>query len=343
MIIVLKQNATTDEIDHIVETIRNWGLKANISRGTERTVIGVIGDESILRSKPLEAFAGVERVMPVVKPYKLASLEFRGGPSQIRVPLPGGEEDVLLGGDRVVVIAGPCSVESRQLLMEIAAVVAEAGGRILRAGAFKPRTSPYSFQGLGVRGLRYLAEARERYNLPIVTEVMDTRDVELVAEIADVVQVGARNMQNFTLLKALGGCGKPVLLKRGLANTIEELLMSAEYVMAHGNADVILCERGIRTFEKLTRNTLDVSAVPVIQRESHLPIVVDPSHATGHWDLVVPMARASIAAGASGVMVEIHPRPEEALSDGPQALRPENFQKMMDELSEIAQAIGKTL
>lgn len=344
MIIVLKRDATEEQIQHIVQSIREWGLTPNLSRGTERTIIGVIGDERTIRSKPLEVFPGVDSVMNVLKPYKLASAEFHPGRTRIALPaVKAGCPPVVIGGREVVVVAGPCSVESREMLFEQAKFVTGAGAKILRAGAFKPRTSPYAFQGLGVEGLRYLAEVRAELGVPIITEVMDTRDVEMVAEVADVLQIGARNTQNFNLLKAVGRCPKPVLIKRGISGTIEELLMSAEYVLSEGNGQVILCERGIRTFERATRSTLDLSAVPVIQRESHLPILVDPSHAAGRWDLVASLARAAVAVGADGVMVEVHPRPEEALSDGAQALLPKNFKKMMDELRQVAQAVGRSL
>ncbi len=342
MIIVLKSGATAEQRQHILDKIREWGLKAHVSEGEERAIIGVIGDESALRVKPLEVFPGVERVMPVLKPYKLASAEFHAARTTVTLAAtPGGAPAVEIGGRRVVVMAGPCSVESRDLLLEIARLVKEAGATVLRAGAFKPRTSPYAFQGLGVRGLQYLAEARAAVGLPIVTEVMDTRDVELVAEFADIIQIGARNMQNFNLLKAVGRTGVPVMLKRGLASTLQELLMSAEYVMSQGNLKVLLCERGIRTFEPMTRNTLDLSAVPVLRRETHLPVVVDPSHAVGHWHLVAPMARAAVAAGADAVMVEVHPKPEEALSDGAQSLLPKTFTQMMKELRQIAAAVDR--
>ena len=344
MIIVLKQGATEEQIQHLVESIRNWGLTPNLSRGTERTIIGVIGDERVIRAKPLEAFPGVESVMTVLKPFKLASAEFRADRSRIAIPpVKTGGKPVVFGGKDVVVIAGPCSVESRQMLFDMARLVKDLGASMLRAGAFKPRTSPYAFQGLGVEGLRYLEEVRNEIQIPIVTEVMDTRDVEMVAEVADVIQIGARNTQNFNLLKSVGRCKKPILLKRGVSGTIEELLMSAEYVMSEGNANVILCERGIRTYEKATRNTLDLSAVPVIQKESHLPIIVDPSHGTGYWHLVRPMARAAVAAGADGVVVEVHPNPEQAMSDGPQALLPKTFKQMMQELKKIAEVVGRSI
>lgn len=342
MIIVLKQGAGQAAVDHICERIREWGLEAHVSRGTERTVIGVIGDEDLVRERPLDILPGVEKVMGVVKPYRLASAASNPRGTRVVIPpvRPDGEP-VTIGGSKVVVIAGPCSIESRDLLMEIASTVKAAGASILRAGAFKPRTSPYAFQGLGDEGLRYLADVRAELGIPVVTEVMDTRDAEKVAAVADILQIGARNMQNFNLLREVGRMGKPVLIKRGPSGTIEELLMCAEYVMAEGNPNVILCERGIRTFERATRNTLDLSAVPVVHRESHLPIIVDPSHGTGHWDLVAPMARAGVAAGADGVAVEVHPKPDEALSDGSQALLPETFAAMMKQLAGVAKSIGR--
>ena len=344
MIIVLKRDATEEQINHIVATIREWGLTPNLSRGTERSIIGVIGDERVIRGRPLEVFPGVDHVMTVLKPYKLASAEFHADRTRIRLPAvkPGGAP-VEIGGREVVVVAGPCSVETRDMLFEMANFLKGAGVKLLRAGAFKPRTSPYAFQGLGVEGLRYLSEVRREVGLPIVTEVMDTRDVEMVAEVADVLQIGARNTQNFNLLKAVGRTSRPVLLKRGVSGTIEELLMSAEYVMSEGNAQVILCERGIRTFEKATRNTLDISAVPVLRKESHLPVMVDPSHGAGRWVLVTPLARAAVAAGADGIMVEVHPNPEAALSDGGQALLPAKFERLMQELRAVAQAIGRVV
>ncbi len=344
MIIVLRQGVTEEQVQHIVDSIKAWGLTPNLSRGTERTIIGVIGDERMIRSKPLEAFPGVDSVMNVLKPFKLASAEFRADRSRITIPpVKAGGKPVVFGGKDVVVIAGPCSVENRQMLFDMAKLIKDLGAVMLRAGAFKPRTSPYAFQGLGVEGLRYLAEVRHELEMPIVTEVMDTRDVEMVAEVADVIQLGARNTQNFNLLKSVGRCKKPILLKRGISGTIEELLMSAEYVMSEGNANVILCERGIRTYEKATRNTLDLSAVPVIHKESHLPIIVDPSHGTGYWHLVRPMARAAVAAGADGIVVEVHPNPEQAMSDGPQALLPKTFKLMMQEIKKIAEVVGRSI
>ena len=337
MIIVLKPHATEAEVAQVIRKIESFGLAAHISKGTERTIIGAIGDERVLQEGQLEAFPFVEKVLPVLKPYKLASREFRPEGSVVNV------DGVLVGGRRVVVMAGPCAVEGREGLLETARSVKAAGGHILRGGAYKPRTSPYTFQGLGEEGLKYLAEAKRETGLPIVTELMDTREASVVYEYADLVQIGARNMQNFKLLKEVGSRQKPVLLKRGMSSTVKELLLAAEYIMSEGNYDVILCERGIRTFEDATRNTLDLSVVPLIKQLSHLPVIVDPSHATGKWDLVPPMALAAVAAGADGIMVEVHPRPEEALSDGPQALLPSTFAKLMHDLGTLASAVGRTL
>jgi 3-deoxy-7-phosphoheptulonate synthase len=337
MIIVLKPQATEAEVAQVIRKIESFGLTAHISKGTERTLIGAIGDERVLQEGQLEAFPFVEKVLPVLKPYKLASREFRPEGSIVNV------DGVLVGGRRVVVMAGPCAVEGREGLMETARSVKSAGGHILRGGAYKPRTSPYTFQGLGDEGLKFLAEAKRETGLPIVTELMDTREASVVYEYADLVQIGARNMQNFKLLKEVGSRQKPVLLKRGMSSTVKELLLAAEYIMSEGNYEVILCERGIRTFEDATRNTLDLSVVPLIKQLSHLPVIVDPSHATGKWDLVSPMALAAVAAGADGIMVEVHPRPEEALSDGPQALLPSTFAKLMDDLGTLASAVGRTL
>jgi 3-deoxy-7-phosphoheptulonate synthase len=337
MIIVLKPHATEAEVAQVIRKIESFGLAAHISKGTERTIIGAIGDERVLQEGQLEAFPFVEKVLPVLKPYKLASREFRPEGSVVNV------DGVLVGGRRVVVMAGPCAVEGREGLLETARSVKAAGGHILRGGAYKPRTSPYTFQGLGEEGLKYLAEAKRETGLPIVTELMDTREASVVYEYADLVQIGARNMQNFKLLKEVGSRQKPVLLKRGMSSTVKELLLAAEYIMSEGNYDVILCERGIRTFEDATRNTLDLSVVPLIKQLSHLPVIVDPSHATGKWDLVPPMALAAVAAGADGIMVEVHPRPEEALSDGPQALLPSTFAKLMNDLGTLASVVGRTL
>lgn len=337
MIIVLKPGATDKELNHIIEKITELGLKHIVSRGVERTIIGVIGEEDVLRVQPLEVFPGVEKVMPVLKPYKLVSREFH--PDSTKIVVKGIE----IGGKRVVVVAGPCSVESRERLMEIAKQVKSAGALMLRGGAFKPRTSPYAFQGLGEEGLKYLREVGDELDLPIVTEIMDPRGVELGIKYADVIQIGARNMQNYDLLKEVGKTDKPVLLKRGMMATVKELLMSAEYILSQGNFKVILCERGIRTFEDSTRNTLDISSVPVIKMESHLPVFVDPSHATGKWNLVPPAAKAAVAIGADGLLVEVHNEPEKALSDGVQSLLPEKFAAMMNQLRPIAESVGRTI
>jgi len=337
MIIVLRPDATKEQIDHIIEKVNKLGLKPMVSQGVERTIIGVIGEEDILRVQPLEAYPGVEKVMPILKPYKLVSREFKQENSVIDV------DGIKIGGKRIVVMAGPCSVEDLEGLMKIGKSVKDSGALVLRGGAFKPRTSPYSFQGLGEEGLRYLCEAKKKTGLKIVTEVMDTRDVALVEKYADIIQVGARNMQNFNLLKEVGLSKKPVLLKRGISATVKELLMSAEYVLANGNFNCILCERGIRTFEDSTRFTLDLNAVPLIKELSHLPVVVDPSHGTGKWGLVAAMSRAAIAAGADGLIVEVHPSPEDAYSDGAQSLLPEKFDAMMKELGPVARAVGREL
>jgi 3-deoxy-7-phosphoheptulonate synthase len=338
MIVVFKKEATQQEIDHLIERVEKLGLKAMVSRGTERTIVGIIGPEDIIRMQPLEVFAGVEKVMPVLAPYKLVSREFKKEDSVIKI-----KEGVEFGSKRIVVIAGPCSIESKEILKTVAVRVKEAGALILRGGAFKPRTSPYTFQGLGEEGLKILKDISTELNIPTVTEVMDTRDVELVARYADILQIGARNMQNFNLLKEVGQSKKAVILKRGLSATIKEMLMSAEYILAEGNFKVILCERGIRTFEDFTRNTLDLSAVCVVKQLSHLPIIVDPSHATGKWGLVSPLSKAAIACGADGLLIEVHPKPEEALSDGPQQLVPDNFSLLMQGLKRVAEALDRTL
>lgn len=337
MIIVMRSTATQADIDQVVERIHQHGLKPHISKGVERTIIGAIGDERILRNVPFEALPGVEKAFPIVKPFKLASRDFKPDPSVVEV------NGVAVGGKRLAVIAGPCSVEGRQMLLDTARVVKEAGANLLRGGAFKPRTSPYSFQGLGEEALRYLAEVREITGLPVVTELMDPRDADLVVKYADMVQIGARNMQNFRLLKEVGIHRKPVFLKRGMSSTIKELLMSAEYIMSEGNYNIVLCERGIRTFEDYTRNTLDLSAVPALKQLSHLPVIVDPSHGTGKWDLVSPLSLAAIAVGADGLMVEVHPQPELALSDGPQALIPDRFAALMEQVRALAPIVGRTL
>ncbi len=337
MIIVLKPGASAKDIKHIEKKLVEHGVSVHISKGAERTIIGAIGEESVIAELPLEAMPGVEKVMPILKPYKLVSREFRKEDSVVKV----GREKI--GGRRICVMAGPCAVEGRRRLLSLAFDVKKAGANFIRGGAFKPRTSPYTFQGLGEEGLKYLAEARDKTGMPVVTELMDPRDTELVVKYADVIQIGARNMQNFRLLKEVGATRTPVLLKRGLSATVKEFLMSAEYIMSQGNHDVIFCERGIRTFETCTRNTLDLSAVPVLKKESHLPVVVDPSHGVGRWDLVAPMAMAAVAAGADGLMIEVHARPEEALSDGEQSLKPKVFAGLMKDLKAMAKVMGRTI
>jgi len=332
MIISMRPHATKEEIDYVCERIREFGYKVHSIEGEERVVIGVIGMGDVTAClESLEATPGVERAMRISAPYKFVSKEFKQERSRIRV---NGSE---IGGDEFVVMAGPCSVESEKQILETAEAVAAAGAKVLRGGAFKPRTSPYDFQGLELEGLKLLAKAREATGLAIVTEVMSDGDVGRVAEYADVMQVGARNMQNFSLLKALGKCSRPVLLKRGMSSTIKELLMSAEYITAHGNPNVILCERGIRTFETATRNTCDITAVAVLNELTHLPVILDPSHATGKRSLVPALARAGVAIGADGLIVEVHPRPEKAMSDGAQSLRIEQFNTMMRDLEPYIQ------
>jgi 3-deoxy-7-phosphoheptulonate synthase len=340
MVIITRRGITDAQLDHIRERVEAAGLRTHVSRGEERTIVGCIGDESRLQEVALLALPGVESVLPVLKPYKLASREFVAEPSVIRV---GDRPAARVGGRELAVVAGPCSVEGPEMLLETARAVRAAGAGLLRGGAFKPRTSPYAFQGLGAQALELLAEVRRETGLPVVTEVMDTRQVELVAAHADVLQVGARNMQNFSLLSEVGRVQRPVLLKRGASAKLEELLLAAEYVMAQGNQQVILCERGIRTFETKTRNTLDVAAVPVLKAETHLPVIVDPSHAGGRADLVAPLAFAAVAAGADGLIVEVHPDPSRARSDGDQSLTVEAFAEMMRRLRPFAEAAGRTL
>jgi len=337
MIVVLRPDATEVQIKHLVERIKSLGLKPMISKGVERTIIGIIGEEDVLRAQPLEIFPGVEKVMPILSPYKLVSREFRHENTVVNV------DGVKVGGKKIVVMAGPCSVESRELLLHIAKAVKKSGAAILRGGAFKPRTSPYSFQGLGEEGLKYLKEAKTKTGLPIITEIMDIRDMPLIEKYADILQIGARNMQNFNLLKEIGLTKKPVMLKRGMSSTIKELLMSAEYILSNGNFNVMLCERGIRTFEEETRFTLDLSAVPALKRLTHLPVIIDPSHGTGKWGYVPAMAKAAVAAGADGLIIEVHPKPEEAFSDGVQSLLPDNFDKLMKELKNIAKVVGRDI
>ncbi len=337
MIVVLRPDATESQIKHLVTKIRSLGLKPMISKGVERTIIGIIGEEDILRAQPIEVFPGVEKVMAILAPYKLVSREFKRENTVVNI------DGIKVGGKKIVVMAGPCSVESRELLLHIAKAVEKSGASILRGGAFKPRTSPYSFQGLGEEGLKYLKEAKMKSGLPVITEVMDARDIPLIEKYADILQIGARNMQNFNLLKEVGLSKKPVMLKRGMSSTIKELLMSAEYILSNGNFNVMLCERGIRTFEDETRFTLDLSAVPALKKLTHLPVIVDPSHGTGKWGYVPAMAKAAVASGADGLQIEVHPKPEEALSDGAQSLLPDNFDKLMKELKGIAKAVGRDI
>lgn len=337
MIVVLRPDATKKEIDHIIERIKQLGLSVHISKGKERTILGAIGDESILEEHPIDMLPGIEKVMPILKPYKLVSREFQKEDSIINV------DNIKIGGKQIQIIAGPCSVETREILINTAQKIKKAGARLLRGGAFKPRTSPYAFQGLGEEGLLFLLEAKKKTGLPIVTELLDPRDTEVVYEYADIIQIGARNMQNFRLLTEVGKLDKPVLLKRGLSATIKEFLMSAEYIASQGNRKIILCERGIRTFETAVRNTLDLSAVPVLKEETHLPVFIDPSHAVGRWDMVAPLAKAAIAVGADGLMIEVHSDPENALCDGSQSLKPDKFAKLMKELKKVAMAIGRTM
>jgi 3-deoxy-7-phosphoheptulonate synthase len=337
MIVVMKQGATHAQIVNVTARIEQMGCRAHISEGKERTIIGIIGNGRPLDREQLERIDGVERTVPVLRPFKLASCEFH--PENSVFPVNG----VTVGGKKLVIMAGPCAVEGREQLLEAAQAVKDAGAHILRGGAFKPRTSPYSFQGLGEEGLRYLAEARRETGLAVVTEVMAPEQVPLVTTYADILQVGARNMQNYALLHAVGEAQRPVLLKRGMMSTIEELLMSAEYILSHGNERVMLCERGIRTFEPYTRNTLDINAVPLLKQLTHLPVIVDPSHGTGKWELVSAVSRAAVAAGADGLIIEVHPHPSHAMSDGAQSLKPDTFAQLMVELRAIAQAVGREL
>jgi len=338
MLIIMRTDASQDETATIVKRVEGHGFTAHISQGEERTVIGVVGDgrHYQFRDQFLQ-LPGVDRIMPISRPYKLASREFIPENSRFRL------DGVELGGPGVVIIAGPCAVESRQQILEVAQAVHEAGAHALRGGAYKPRTSPYSFQGLGEKGLQYLAEARQATGLPIVTEVVSAEQVPVISQYADVLQIGARNMQNFSLLHAAGASQHPILIKRGMSATIEDLLMAAEYILSHSNRRIILCERGIRTFETSTRNTTDINAIPVLKALTHLPVILDPSHATGHWQYVEAISRAAIAAGADGLIVEVHTNPAEALSDGGQSLRPERFAAMIEQIKNIAQAIGRQM
>jgi 3-deoxy-7-phosphoheptulonate synthase len=333
MIIVMEKNAPTDAITMITGKLEDKGFQVHLSQGVERTIIGAIGERTQATMEMFETMPGVEKIIPILQPFKLASREFKQQPSMVAVG------NKLVGDGSLQVIAGPCAVEGRELFLEVACMVKEAGATMLRGGAFKPRTSPYSFQGLEEEGLEILAEAREATGLPVVTEIMDPRMIALVTRYADVLQVGARNMQNFFLLRELGKINKPILLKRGPSATVEEWIMAAEYIISSGNPQVIMCERGIRTFEKYTRNTLDLSAVPLIKQLTHLPVIVDPSHGTGKWKLVEPMALAAIGAGCDGLMVEVHQNPNEALSDGPQSLTPEHFNSMVRKINALKAAL----
>jgi 3-deoxy-7-phosphoheptulonate synthase len=337
MIVVMEKGATRASIANVIVRIEQAGYRTHVSEGEERTIVGIIGNGRPLDREQIERMAGVERTVPILRPFKLASREFH--PHNTVVNING----ISIGGRQVIVIGGPCAVENPEQMLEAACAVRDAGAHMLRGGAFKPRTSPYSFQGMGEAGLRILAQVREATSLPIITEVMDPQMVPLVTTYADVLQVGARNMQNYALLNAVGESQRPVMLKRGMMSTVEELLMSAEYILSHGNERVILCERGIRTFETYTRNTLDLSAVPLLKQLSHLPVIVDPSHGTGKWELVEPVSLAAVAAGADGLLIEVHPHPEHALSDGAQSLKPARFATLMQHLRAVAEAVGRTL
>ncbi len=337
MIVIMRTDATVRQVSMVIKTVEELGLVPHVSKGQETTVIGMVGRKTKVEPRVFSALPGVESVLPIIKPFTLASRDFKKDSTVVSL------NGVRIGAREVVVMAGPCAVESLEQTLSAAEAVKRSGGKVLRGGAFKPRTSPYSFQGLGELGLQILKQAREKTGLAIVTEVMSPERVELVASYADILQIGARNMQNYSLLEAVGRTTKPVLLKRGMMSTIEELLMSAEYILSNGNPNVILCERGIRSFETYTRNTLDISAIPVIKEISHLPVIVDPSHATGKRHLVGPTAKGAVAAGADGLLIEVHPKPEEAMSDGPQSLTPTEFEQLMTELRQVATAVGRTL
>ena len=337
MVVILQKNASEAQVENVVKHLEDYGFQIHKSTGTERTIIGAIGVKPNFDTRNISILDGVDEVYRVTTPFKLAGRSFQESNTVIKI------KDVEIGGNHVVMMSGPCSVESEDQIFRLAKVVADSGATILRGGAFKPRTSPYAFQGMGEEGLKLMRAAADQYNLLVITEVMQIEQIDLIYKYADIFQVGARNMQNFSLLKELGKIDKPVMLKRGIAATIEEWLMSAEYILSGGNKDVVLCERGIRTFENYTRNTFDLSAIPVVHKKSHLPIIADPSHATGLRDQVPPMARAAVAAGADGLMIEFHHDPETALSDGPQALLPNTYLKLMEELRLIAKAIGRTL
>ena len=337
MIVVMSPNATQEDLVNVVKKLESMNLRTHLSKGDERTIVGVIGDKKIIANLEMEMMAGVEKTVRITEKYKLVSRDFHPQDTVIDV------DGVKIGGNEIVVMAGPCAVEGLEQLREAAQAVKKAGAKILRGGAYKPRTSPYDFQGLGVEGLKLLRQVADEFDMKVVTEIVDREDIEVMENYADILQVGARNMQNFQMLKALGKSKKPVMLKRGLSATISEWLNAAEYIMTGGNENVMFCERGIRTYETFTRNTLDLSAVAAVKELSHLPIVVDPSHGTGRRPMVAPMARAAIAAGADALMIEVHPHPEIALSDGNQSLTPDDFQKLMANLGEIAKAVGKTI
>jgi len=337
MIVVMKTDATVKQTGSVIKKIEELGFEPHLSKGEKKTIVGMVGNGKKVEPEIFMVIPGVESVVPILKPFKLASREFKK--QSTIIPF----NRFTIGGDEVIIMAGPCSVESREQTLEAAEAVVRAGAKVLRGGAYKPRTSPYSFQGLGEEGLKILKEASEKTGLAVVTEVMSPEKVELVASYADILQVGARNMQNYSLLEAVGKSTRPVLLKRGLMSTIEELLMAAEYILANGNPNVMLCERGIRTFEKYTRNTLDISAVPIIKQLSHLPVIIDPSHAAGKRELVEPLSKSAIAAGADGLIIEVHPHPEKALSDGAQSLHPEEFETLMNDLNAIATAVNRKI
>ncbi len=339
MIVVMKSDATQEEVDKVISTIKELGYKAHIIEGVLRTVIGAVGDE---RGKPyhlesLSVLEGVEKVVPILQPSKLASREVKPQNTVVKIG------NVQIGGNKVIVIAGPCSVENEEQIIETALAVKQAGATILRGGAYKPRTSPYTFQGLGEEGLKLLAQARKMTGLPVVTEILDAHDLDIVAEYSDMLQIGARNSQNYALLRYVGRCNKPVLLKRGMSTTINEFLMAAEYILSEGNQNVVLCERGIRTFETATRNTFDLNAIPVLKEKTHLPVIADPSHGTGYWQYVTPVALAAIAAGADGLIIEVHCRPEIAQSDGGQSLKPSRFSLLMEKAKPVALAVGRDI
>jgi 3-deoxy-7-phosphoheptulonate synthase len=337
MVVVMKKDATEHQVSQLLAKIEDNGLQAHLSKGQIRTIVGVVGDNSAVEPSTFESLEGVERVVPLLGPFKLASRDFKDEDSVF------GVDGFMIGGKKIIIMAGPCAVESKDQIVQTALAVKKAGASVLRGGAFKPRTSPYSFQGLGEEGLKLLAQARDMAGLAVVTEVTRPEQVPMVAQYADILQIGARNMQNFALLHEVGECHKPVLLKRGMMSTVEEFLNAAEYILSHNNPRVILCERGIRTFETYTRNTLDINAIPVLKSLSHLPVVVDPSHGTGKREYVAAVSRAAIAAGADGLIIEVHPKPEEALSDGAQSLRPHEFDALIEDLRKVAQAVGRDL